>query len=200
MSSKIQDLDEATVREITDEWPEKPRNLADELMEKYGMPGEITMERLIWHDPGDWKRTMVYRDGTPHNFPKEHVDHLRQTIDYPIDPADCDDLIAFDGSNVLYRTRGEMAADCHTESMNFLTINLAHHIVTGEKTVEEARRAFAETAIKAEMGMQPELTQGFTFEIPSGDQSDPDASNITDTMKKDVKQALDKVTGGDEEE
>lgn len=34
------------------------------------MPNEVTTQRFIWHDVGEWKRIQVYRDGTPHNFPK----------------------------------------------------------------------------------------------------------------------------------
>lgn len=178
------------VENITSDWPEKPRELAEQMMNQYGPPAEVTTERLYWHDAGEWKRIQVYRDGTPHNFPKQHEDHLRQTIDYPIDADVAGALIEFDGSNVLYRTRGELAADCHKESMNLLTINLTHDIVTGEKSVDEARRAFAETAIKAEMGLEPPYTREFQFDVPKGDQGDPDESIITDTMKKNVKEAL----------
>ena len=79
-------------------------------------------------------------------------DHLRQTINCPIDTEFADNFIAFDGSNKLYRMRGELAADCHRENINILTLN--HDVITGEKTVDEARQAFAENAIKAEMGME----------------------------------------------
>ena len=118
------------IDEITNDWPDKPAELADEMVNKYGTPDEVTEHRLLWHNADSWKRIHLYRDGTPHNFPKPHEDHLRQFIDYPIDPQDADDLIAFDGSNKLYRTRGELGADCHKESMNILTINLAHDTFT----------------------------------------------------------------------
>lgn len=82
------------VEDIASDWPEKPRELANQMMDQYDVPDEVTTERLFWHDVGDWKRVQVCLDGTPHNFPTEHEDHLRQTIDYPIDPAVADDLIA----------------------------------------------------------------------------------------------------------
>jgi hypothetical protein len=170
------------------------------MVDQYGMPDEMTERRFIWHDAGEWKRIHLYRDGTPHNFPKQHEDHLRQFIDYPIDPQAADDLIAFDGSNKLYRTRGGLGADCHKESMNYLTINLAHDVVTGEKSVDEARQAFAETAIKAEMGMDPEYTQGLQFEVPQSDQGDPDEGIIDDAVKQKVKEAVGMDTEAEEEE
>lgn len=185
------------VEDIASTWPEKPTELADQMMNQYGTPDEVTDRRFIWHEAGDWSRIHLYRDGTPHKFPKPHEDHLRQFIDYPIDPQDADDLIAFDGSNKLYRTRGELGADCHKESMNYLTINLAHDVVTDEKTVDEARQAFAEIAIKAEMGMEPDYTQGFQFDRPRGDQGDPDTVTIDDALKQKVKET---ITGAEAEE
>jgi len=179
------------IDDVTSDWPEKPAKLAEQLVEKYGTPDELTSARMFWHDVGQWKRIQLYRDGTPHNFPKKHEDHLRQTIDYPIEPADAEPLLEFDGSNVLYRTRGELAADCHKESMNVLTLNLAHEILTGEKTVEEARRAFAETAVKTGMGEKPPTTQELQFDVPQGDQGDPDEVLITDELKRQVKQEMD---------
>lgn len=197
MSIKIEELDRATIEEITSDWPEKPTKLANQMTEEYGLPDEVTTRRFLWHEVGEWKRVQVYRDGTPHDFPKKHEDHLRQTIDYPIDPELADDLLAFDGSNVLWRTRGELAADCHEEKMNVLTLNLAHDIVQGEKSVDEARQAFAELAIKNKMGAEPDYTQQLQFDVPQGDQGDRDESIITDTLKQEVEESLDQITGDD---
>lgn len=198
MAVKTNQIDQSTIDEITNDWPEKPTDLTNQTVNEYGMPDEATPRRFIWHDAGVWKRIHVYRDGTPHNFPKQHEDHLRQTIDYPIDSADSDDLIEFDGSNVLWRTRGELAADCHKEPMNILTLNLANDIVTGEKSVEEARQDFAEIAIKHQLGMEPAYAQKLQFDLPQGDQGDPDESIITDAMKNKVKEELEGLTDGGE--
>jgi hypothetical protein len=74
-------IDPTTSREHVDEivhdWSEKPTELADQMIDQYGLPDEVTTERFYWHRVGEWKRIQLYRDGTPHNFPKEHEDHLR---------------------------------------------------------------------------------------------------------------------------
>lgn len=101
---------------------------------------------MIWYNNGPWKRTIVYRDAVPHNFPTTHPDFIEQTINYRT-PLDCFDNIAhYDGSVYLDRTKGEASAACDKEEMNTLSLNLFHEIVTGKRTVEEARNCYAEIA------------------------------------------------------
>ena len=57
-------------------WPAKARALAYVMMKKYGQPDEIGSAKLMWNDNGPWKRTVLSRDVTPHDFPKPHVDLL----------------------------------------------------------------------------------------------------------------------------
>ena len=101
-----------------------------------------------------------------------------------------DDLLEFDGSNVRWRTRGELSAGCHEEATNFLTLNLADDIGNREKSVDEAREAFAELAVKRMMGMEPDYTQQLQFDVPEGDQGDTDESDVTETLEEDVKEAV----------
>jgi hypothetical protein len=62
-----------------------------------------------------------------------------------------------------------MAARCDKEAANFLALNLAHDILTGERTVDEARAFYGDT-MQAVMGggqpENPEYIQGFTFDVP----------------------------------
>ncbi|MGQ0560790.1 MAG: hypothetical protein ACT443_02830 [Gemmatimonadota bacterium] len=55
-----------------------------------------------------------------------------------------DDLAAYDGSVIAERTKGVLSARCDKEGANFLALNLAHEIVTGRRTVEDARARYAE--------------------------------------------------------
>ena len=64
------------------------KRLGDQTISKYGAPNEATASRLIWYNTGPWKRTIVYRDEVPHNFPKPHTDVLEQFIDYHVTPGE----------------------------------------------------------------------------------------------------------------
>jgi hypothetical protein len=131
-------------------WPATPREATKKMIEKYGLPNEATATHLVWHRNGPWKRTIIYRDELPHNFPKKHVDVMEQFVDYHVPPEKCDDLAAYDGSVTVRRTKGEMSAMCYQEETNFLALNLAHDIVTGKLNAEEARQSYAR-AVKAFM-------------------------------------------------
>src|SRR5215216_2776571 len=62
-------VDRAEVEKITTDWPSRPRLGANEMMAKYGAPQEATSERLVWHNPGPYKRITVLNFETPHDFP-----------------------------------------------------------------------------------------------------------------------------------
>jgi hypothetical protein len=81
----------------------------------------------------------------PHSFPMAHTDMLYQSITYRIEPEKADELIRHDGSVILERTKGEIAARCDKEEANFLAINLAHEIATGKRSVDDARSFYAES-------------------------------------------------------
>lgn len=171
------------VQDVIKEWDEKPRQIAETTMEKYDKPDEVVPSRLIWHhgDDAPWNRTELFRDAVPHNFPKPHPDHLEQFIDLHIPPAEYDCVARFDGSVMLERTKGEVSARCDIEEANFLAINLTHELVTTDMTVEEARRAYGEAMISFMETEEPtERMQGFQFDLPAGDQRDPDVAIIED--------------------
>ncbi len=98
--------DPRQVAAILDGWPEKPADVARKMLREYGPPNEAIETQLIWHANGPWKRTIVYRDEVPHNFPKPHTDLLEQFIDYRVPVGRLDDLAAYDGSLVPERTKG----------------------------------------------------------------------------------------------
>ena len=94
-------------------------------------------------------------------------------------PADMfDDLAQYDGSVVVNRTESMISARCDKETANFLAINLAHDIIEGNKTVEEARQFYGDTIKQVMNGETPEYTQGFIFEPSSENLSNPDESII----------------------
>jgi hypothetical protein len=163
-----------TVDQIVAAWPETPMEVAQTVIEKYGAPHEATPSRLTWFNNAPWKRTILYRDVVQHDFPMPHPDLLEQVIDYQAPPETYDELAQYDGSVIVERTRGEISARCDKEPMNFLAINLANDVATGERTVEEARQFYAETAMAFMDGKSDPYVEGFVFEVPQGGTGDPD--------------------------
>jgi hypothetical protein len=156
-------------------WKAKPREVAQQMIKKYGAPQEVTANRLIWHNNGPWKFTELVNEEIPHTFPVPHHDMLYQVIDYRVDPADADEVLSYDGSVVLERTKGELAARCDKEEANFLAINLAHEVAEGQRSVADARRFYADSMMQLmKSGKPTEYLQGFRFTVAKGDQGDRD--------------------------
>ena len=160
------------------EWKEKQRTETKNTMDEYGVPDGVTERRLLWYDVDPWKRIEIFRDDVMHDFPAPHPDFFEQFIDYQVPPEKADELMEYDGSIMFERTTGVMSARCHTEWANFLAINLAHDIITDQKSVEEARQAYGEIVQRKMDGESPSYTQDFQFELPEGDQRDPDVTTI----------------------
>lgn len=123
-------------------WPTASREAAMYMTNKYGGPAAMTNDMVMWGKTGLWKRTIVYRKEYQHNFPGPHTDVMQQWIDYKVPPELYTRLAQYDGSVVLERTSGEMSARCDKEGANFLAINLANEIVTGKRSVSDARKMY----------------------------------------------------------
>lgn len=173
-----------SVEEVIGDWPGYSRKTARTLLDKYGDPDEVTNQRLVWHDNGPWKRTILHREGPVHEFPIPHKDYLEQHIDYEVPPEKFDDLARYDGSVYPDRTKGELGASCHEEGANFLSLNLAHDVVTDEKTIEEAREEYAKILMKGKAGGSHEYMQGLQFDVPKGNPRDPDVTIATEKIKR----------------
>jgi hypothetical protein len=162
------------VTELVRGWPATPRDVANQMIARYGNPHEATTTMLVWHNNGPWKRTVLYRDEVPHDFPKSHTDVLEQFIDYRVPVDKFDEIAAYDGSVITERTKGEVSARCDKEEMNYLALNLANDVATGKRTVEDARRFYAQTAMAFMNGERPPYTQGLQFTVQRGGTADRD--------------------------
>ena len=68
-----------------------------------------------------------------------------------------------------------IAARCDKEEPNFLAINLAHEIITGKRSVDEARAFYAESMMTLmKEGKPNEHQTGFRFQVASANQGDKD--------------------------
>ncbi len=181
-------LEEA--KKIIEEWPATSKMAAENTMKFYGPPNEATPSRLIWYNNGPWKRTIAYRDEVPHDFPEPHTDVLEQFIDYHV-PANKVGLVAqLEGSLVIDRTKGEVSVHCDNEGANTLSLNMMHEVVTGKRTPEEARAFIAKEIVEYVLGRPAPYAEKFQFELPKGEQWDPDVTLVQD---EELEQAVSKM-------
>jgi hypothetical protein len=179
-----------TARSIVRDWPEAPQKTAAVLLDHYGAPNEATPTKLFWYDVGPWSRMEITADEVVHNFPTPHTDYLSQYVRYSVDSAKGSDLMAFDGSTLIDRTTGELGARCDHEAYNVLTLNLAVEIVEGKRTVQDARKLYADTASAYVMGRDAPYAERLLFTPPSGSTADPDEAMIASSM---VEQMMEKA-------
>jgi hypothetical protein len=155
-------------------WEERPREIAEATVAEYGEPTEVSASRLVWRGNGPWKETIVHRDGLIHDFPKPHTDVIEQVIDYRVPTDKADDLLAFDGSLTIHRTEGTLSARCDDEALNFLALNLANEIVEGDKSSDQARKAYAQGVVDLMKKKSPAATEKLLFDVSSTATTDPD--------------------------
>ena len=161
-------------------WPEESREAAQLVIDQYGEPDEITETQLTWHKPGPWKRIVASRAFYEHNFPAPHNDSVESVIDYRVPPEKFADLAEFDGSVIAERTAGEVSARCHDEQANFLALNLMHDIVTGKKSVQQARDYYAKEFADFRRKKPTPYMEKLRFTPAAGDAADPDVRVLSD--------------------
>ncbi len=175
MQPMMMKVDQPMVDKMLASWKMEPRELATKIIAKYGLPQEASANRLIWMNNGPWKMSELVNEEIQHDFPMPHHDMFRQVINWKVPADKFDELAEYDGSIIVERTKGEVSARCDKEEANFLAINLAHDIVTGKRSVSDARKAYTEAVSEMK---HPEYMKGFTFTPPMGMQGDPDKATI----------------------
>jgi len=194
-----QTVELATVEQLISDWPAAPRRGAQQMIERYGPPNEATPTKLFWYRNGPWKRTIVTRDVVTHNFPAPHSDFLTQVLDYRVPAEKFEEIGRFDGSCLVDRTSGEVAARCDSEAANTITLNLMHDIVTGTTTVDEARATFGETMVAYTLGRSATYAEGLRFAVPDGGTEDEDERVIgAATLGEQVAGKVKDLLAGDE--
>lgn len=174
-------------------WPKASQMAVEEITGKYGKPDGITDDELIWVNKGVWKKICINKEETKHSFPIEHTDMMQTTISYKVPEDKMDELGRFDGSVTFDRTQGTMSARCDKEGNNLLALNLAHDIISGKKSVEQARTAYGDIVKEKMNGGNPEYMQKLTFSSQENS-ADPD-KNTTGLTKDDVMKEMKKAKG-----
>lgn len=177
----------ATGSDIIRGWPKESREAAQLVLDKYGEPDEATDSQLIWRKCGEWKRIVASKTFWQHDFPAPHQDSVESFIDYRVPPEKFSDLAEFDGSIVAERTAGEISARCHDEEANRLALNLAHDIVTGVKTAQDARDYYAKEFLDYRRKRPTPYMEKLRFTLPSGETADRDHRLLSD---EDLNQAV----------
>ena len=172
-------MTERTSQHIRD-WPEESREATQLVIDKYGEPDEITATQLTWHNRTPWKRIVATRTFYQHDFPAPHQDCVETVIDYRVPVDRFSDLAAFDGSVVAERTAGEVSARCHDEEANRLALNLMHDIVTGRKSVQEARDYYAKEFLDYRRKKPTPYMEKLHFTPGDRSAADPDVRVLSD--------------------
>lgn len=161
-------------------WPNESREAAKLVIKRYGEPDEVTDSQLLWRNRGKWKRIIATKQFFQHSFPAPHIDSVQCVIDYRVPTDKFTPLAQFDGSVIVERTAGEVSARCHDEEANYLALNLMHDIVSGNKSVEEARGYYAKEFADYRRKKPTPYMQGLRFTPANGDTADPDTRVLSD--------------------
>ena len=178
---------------LINDWNAMSKKAANLTLEQYGPPNEATQSRLIWYNNGPWKRTIVYRDEIPHDFPQPHTDVIENYINYFVPPDMFSELAKFDGSIIVERTRGEVSSRCDMEAANILALNLMNEIVTGKLNVEEARNKNCEVMSAFMMNRSAPYAEKLQFKVTKEEKYDTDIVMIADEMVNQARKKIDDI-------
>src|SRR5215218_3198574 len=135
--------------------------------------------------------------GARHRLDSTEVEWI---IDDRVPPERFDDIAQFDGSILLDRTRGEVAARCDSEAANVLGMNMVHEIVTGKRSVADARETAAQNTVAYNLGRAAPYAEQLLFEVPQGDTEDLDESMISGAIVQQTAGKIKDVLSGSHEE
>lgn len=182
------------VQSIIVDWNAMSKQSAKQTIEQYGPPNEAISSRLIWYNNGPWKRTIIYQDEIPHDFPQPHTDVIENFINYSVPSEKFSEIAKFDGSIIVERTRGEVSSRCDMEAANILALNLMNDIVTGKLNAEKAREVTCEVMSAYMVGRYAPYAEKLQFDVPQGKTFDTDKVMITDEMLHQATEKANDVT------
>lgn len=164
-------------RTLIQDWPQVSQQAARSMLDRYGPPDVVSSMMLVWKDKAPFTRITVTRDAIRHLFPMEHQDVLTEEISLAVPVEKVSELARFDGSILIDRTKGTVAARSDKESSNFLALNLADDIINGKRDADSARKFYADTLAKQMSGKSSAYTDKLNFSV-SGDTSYPDTTSM----------------------
>jgi len=194
-------VNQEDVEQIIASWPAPQQNVARQMLDKYGPPNEATPTRLFWHHNRPLEADRADQRRGRASLARPHTDFLTQYLDYRVPPELTHLITMFDGSILVDRTRGEVAARCDSEAANVLGLNMVHELVTGKRTVAEARHISEQNTVAYNGGRAAPYAERLLFDVPQGGTEDLDESHLSGSvLQQAVGKLKDVVTGGPREE
>lgn len=148
---------------LTSGWPDSSVTAAKEMVVRYGEPTEVTRDALIWKNLPVFKRIIVHREVYSNRFPLLHQTPLEHVVNYDAKENRVEEVWKYDGSVVFDRTRGEVTVSGENESMNILSLNLAHSIMQGKMSPSQARIENGKETMNFLNGNRTAMTQALQF-------------------------------------
>jgi hypothetical protein len=85
-------------------------------------------------------------------------------------------ILRFDGSIRVDRTWGEVAARCDAQAANVLGLNMVQELVTGTRSVDEARHTSEPNTVACNLGRDGPYAERLLFEVPQDGTEDLDGN------------------------
>jgi len=158
-------LDDAQA--IATEWYTYSEVMALKLIDEYGPPDRIESDRLTWYDKGPWKKISVWNKEDNDYSGSLGPDDLEQTIAYDVPSDKRKALAAFSGKLVVSRKSQELSVLGNDEPRNLLTLNLAHEVINGIRSPDDARVFYDRIYELSQAGKSSPYLQRLLFLKPS---------------------------------
>lgn len=147
---------------VIDRWEGPSASAGRALLERYGVPDDVTPNQVTWDRRGAWKRTVVWNQAPVYRVPTD-LAVMEQTVDYRLDLMQTVKLLAFSDGLVIDLAHGELSSRAGNEGINYLTLNLADEIVRGVKTVPQAQAAYTRTLALTAAGKSSPYVEKLLF-------------------------------------
>ena len=162
-----------SVEPVLGNWPSEQKQVVQSLLRQYGPPTASSSDMIVWQKAGPFREVVVKKEAMEHRFPIPHKDFLTLTINQKVPVDKVSDLLAFDGSLVVDKTRGTLSSSSNSMGMSLLSLNLAKEIIDGKRTPQDARTFAAQQAQAMAKGGRPDYMRRLQFDVAQQDTADP---------------------------
>lgn len=163
-----------SVETIIQKWPKPVVREARLLIDRYGQPASFTENELVWTDNGPWRKTVLHREGLTRSMLGKSRDHLEQVISREVPQEKVAELAKFDKRIKVNADTGELSSRSDSESMNFLALNLADDIITGQRSAADARAFALRVKTLEKAGKSSPYLDGLMFTLRPSKPAEPE--------------------------